>query len=80
VDAGSARAGAIEASAVGIGVAEAARRELTEADVAEIVRGEIAEQQRAAEIYDASGRADKAADLRAAAATLTAFLGSAEDS
>lgn len=75
VDTGSAvRAGAIEASAVGIGAAEAARRELTEADVTEIVRGEIAEQQRAAEVYDAAGRADKAAELRAAAAALTAFL------
>lgn len=80
VDAGSAApAGAIEASAVGIGVAEAARRELTEADVAGIVRAEIAEQMRAAEVYDASGHADKASELRTAAAALTAFLDQAVD-
>lgn len=74
VDAGSARAGAIEASAVGIGVAEAARRELSEADVAAIVRAEIAERQQAAEVYESSGHADKAEHLRDAVATLTAFL------
>uniref|UniRef100_UPI001891CFAF hypothetical protein n=1 Tax=Catenulispora pinisilvae TaxID=2705253 RepID=UPI001891CFAF len=74
VDAGPARAGAIEARAVGIGVAEAARRELSEADVAAIVRAEIAEQERAAEVYEGSGHAEKAAELRAAATTLAAFL------
>jgi uncharacterized protein YqeY len=74
VDAGPARAGAIEASAVGIGVAEVARRELTEADVAAIVRAEIAEREHAAEGYEASGHADRAAELRAAASALTAFL------
>lgn len=74
VDAGSARAGAIEASAVGIGVAEAARRELTEADVVAIVRTEIDERQQAAEVYEGSGHAEKAAELRSAAAALSAFL------
>jgi uncharacterized protein YqeY len=74
VDAGSARAGAIETSAVGIGVAEAARRELAEADVVAIVRAEIAERQHAAEVYEGSGHPDKAAELHAAAAALTAFL------
>lgn len=67
-------AGAIEASAVGIGAAEAARRELSEADVAAIVRAEIAEREHAAEVYEGSGHADKAAELRTAVAALTAFL------
>ncbi len=67
-------AGAIEASAVGIGAAEAARRELSEADVAAIVRAEIAEREHAAEVYEGSGHGDKAAELRAAAAVLTTFL------
>jgi hypothetical protein len=74
VDASSVRAGAIEASAVGIGVAEAERRVLTETDVVAIVRAEISEQERAAEIYETSGRPDKAAELRSAAETLTTFL------
>jgi len=67
-------AGAIEASAVGIGAAEAARRELSEADVAAIVRAEIAEREHAAAVYEGSGHADKAAELRAAMAVLTSFL------
>lgn len=76
VDGGAAgRAGAIEASAVGIGVAEAARRELSEADVVAIVRAEIAEREHAAEVYDRSGHPDKAAELRDAAAALSVFLG-----
>ena len=45
---GGAEAGAIESSPVGVGGAEVARRELTEDDVAEIVRGEIAERRTAA--------------------------------
>ncbi|GAA1992135.1 hypothetical protein [Catenulispora subtropica] len=74
VDAGSARAGAIEASPVGLGVAEVPRRELTEADVAAIVQAEIDEQRRAAETYDRSGHAAKAVELRTAAETLAGFL------
>jgi uncharacterized protein YqeY len=74
VDAGTARAGAIETSPVGIGVAEAARRELTESDIAAIVEAEIAERQHAAQVYEESGHSDKAAELRAAAATLAGFL------
>lgn len=74
VDVDTVRAGAIEASPVGLGVAEAARRELTEADVAAIVQAEIDEQRHAAETYDRSGHSDKAADLRAAADMLAGFL------
>lgn len=71
---GGRRVGAIEASAVGVGVAEAARRELTETDVVAIVRAEIAEREHAAEVYEGSGHADKAAELRSAATALAAFL------
>jgi len=74
VDAGDAGAGAIETSAVGIGVAEVARRELTEADVAAIVRAEIAERERAAEVYAGAGRTEQATELRAAATMLAGFL------
>ena len=74
VDAGSARAGAIESSPVGLGVAEAARRDLTEADVAAIVRAEIDERRHAAAVYDRSGHADRAAGLRTAADMLAGFL------
>lgn len=74
VEVGTARAGAIEASPVGLGVAEVARRELTEADVAAIVRAEIEERRRAAEVYAERGHGDRAAELRAAAETLAGFL------
>jgi uncharacterized protein len=74
VPAGAPRAGAIEASRVGVGAAETARRELTEADVAAIVRGEIEEHHRAAGVFEKSGRDDRAAELRAAAAMLAGFL------
>ncbi|MEY9909045.1 uncharacterized protein YqeY [Catenulispora sp. MAP12-49] len=74
VDAGDVRAGAIEASAVGIGAAEAARRELSEADVAAIVRAEIAEREHAAEVYQASGQSAKAEELLAGAAVLVGFV------
>ena len=70
----SARAGAIESSPVGLGVAEAERRELAEADIAAIVRAEIDERRQAAAVYDRSGHADQAAELRTAADLLTGFL------
>ena len=74
VDTGPVRAGAIEASAVGIGALEAERRVLTEADVVAIVRAEIAERGRAAEVYETSGHPREAAELRSAAEALAAFL------
>jgi uncharacterized protein YqeY len=69
------RAGAIETSPVGVGAAEVARRELTEADVAAIVRGEVEERRAAAAAYQAAGRGDRAAELAAEADALTAHLG-----
>lgn len=68
------RAGAIETSALGVGAADVARRELTEADVVAIVRDEIEEQRRAAGVFEKSGRDDRAAELRAAATMLAGFL------
>ena len=68
------RAGAVEASPVGAGAAEVARRELSEADVVRIVRREIEEQHRAAGVFEKSGRADRAAELRGAAEMISRFL------
>ncbi|MFI6867134.1 hypothetical protein [Nocardia sp. NPDC050406] len=74
VDAVDARAGAIENSAVGLGAAEVARRQLTEADIERIVRTEIEERHTAAGQYEQSGHADRAADLRAEADALAVHL------
>jgi uncharacterized protein YqeY len=56
---------AIEQLPVGVGAAEMARRELSEDEVERIVRAELAERETAAHAYDAAGRPDAAADLRA---------------
>lgn len=65
----------IERSALGVGAAEVARRELTGADVEEIVRAEIAEREAAAAGYDRAGRTDRAEQLRAEVRVLVAYLG-----
>ncbi|WP_234391152.1 GatB/YqeY domain-containing protein [Nocardia suismassiliense] len=74
VDVGEHRAGAVEGSAVGLGVAEVARRELTEADIEQIVRAEIAERHTVAEEYDGVGRAEQAEELRVQAKVLADLL------
>ncbi|MFG1795454.1 hypothetical protein [Nocardia sp. NPDC049149] len=74
VDVGEHRAGGIETSAVGLGVAEVARRELTEADIEQIVRAEIAERHTAADEYDSLGRQEHAENLRAQAQALSDLL------
>ncbi|MFI9407390.1 hypothetical protein [Nocardia sp. NPDC052316] len=74
VDVGEHRAGAVEGSAVGLGVAEVARRELTEGDIEQIVRAEIAERRTAAEKYEALGRADQAEELSVQAEALANLL------
>lgn len=74
VDVAEHRAGSVEGSAAGLGVAEVARRELTEGDIEQIVRAEIAERHTVAEEYDGHGRAEHAADLRAQAEALTDLL------
>jgi uncharacterized protein YqeY len=61
-------------SALGVGATEAPRRDLTAADIAAIVRAEIADRRTAAEEYDQHGRADHAARLRAEADVLHRLL------
>ncbi|WP_344653493.1 hypothetical protein [Cryptosporangium japonicum] len=67
------RAGAIEASVVGVGGAEVARRELAEPEIAAIVRREITERHTAAAVVRNSD-ADAAARLDREAALLEAAL------
>ncbi|MEV5835996.1 hypothetical protein [Nocardia sp. NPDC052112] len=74
VDAVGTKAGAIESSAVGLGAAEARRRDLTEADIEQIVRAEIVDRHQAATEYDTLGRSDHGDLLRAEAAALEAQL------
>ncbi|WP_200417698.1 hypothetical protein [Streptomyces sp. Y2F8-2] len=68
------RGTALEESPVGVGVAEAQRRELSERSVADIVRAEATERLEAADQLTAPGHADRAAQLRAEAAVLLRFL------
>lgn len=72
------RAGAIEASVVGIGAAEVPRRELSRRDEEAIVRAEVAERHTVAGQLDAS-RPQAAARLRAEAAVLERILGGEVD-
>jgi uncharacterized protein len=67
---GADRGLAIEQSAVGVGAMEVARRDLSDDDVARIVRAEIAERESAADGYERSGHPDQAERLRAEAAVL----------
>jgi uncharacterized protein YqeY len=53
-------AGAIEASRIGLGVAEVARRELTAEQIESIVRTEIAERADVMQDYVRAGRSDRA--------------------
>lgn len=68
------RAGAVEASAVGVGAAEVRRRELTEAERRAVVAAEAAERRAAADELPATVAA-RADELRAEAAVLAALLG-----
>lgn len=68
------RAGALEASPLGAGATEVARRELSERDVLHVVRAEAEERLAAADGLTAPAHADRAARLRAEAAVLLRFL------
>ena len=57
-------AGAVEHARVGHGAADAARRELSEVEVREVVEGEVASRVAAADHLDEVGRPDEAARLR----------------
>ncbi|MDN3353067.1 GatB/YqeY domain-containing protein [Actinomadura sp. DC4] len=65
---------AIESSPVGIGVAEVERRALSDEDIAQIVRSEVAEREAAALDYDRAGRPERAEALRAEVRVLSSHL------
>src|SRR5262245_1831305 len=52
--------GVIAGAVTGLGAGEAPRRELSECDIAAIVRGEVADRRAAAEDYERAGRLDVA--------------------
>jgi hypothetical protein len=64
----------IESSPVGIGVAEAERRALSDEDIAQIVHSEVADREAAALEYDRAGRPERAEALRAEAQVLSSHL------
>lgn len=66
--------GPIAHSVAGLGAAEVARRELTEAEILALLRAEIDERIGAATQFSAGGHADRAARLRAEAAVLDGLL------
>ncbi|WP_200304015.1 hypothetical protein [Streptomyces adelaidensis] len=74
VDEADSRGPALELSPVGAGATEAARRELSEGGVVDIVRAEAGERLEAAARLTAPAHADRAARLRAEAAVLLRFL------
>lgn len=64
----------VAGAALGLGAAEADRRELTETDVRSIIEVEVADRTTAAAEYDRLGRTDRAAQLRAEAEVLGRYL------
>ncbi|WP_240504990.1 GatB/YqeY domain-containing protein [Nocardia mangyaensis] len=74
IDAGDGKAGALENSALGLGAAEAARRDLSETEIVQIVRHEIDERRTAAKEYDRLGAAERRDQLTSEADVLTALL------
>jgi uncharacterized protein len=71
----SGRAGQYVAGSVaGLGAAEASRRHLTEAEIAAIVRTEIADRHAAAAGYEQAGHADRVDRLRREADALAALV------
>lgn len=74
VGAGEARGGAVEESPVGVGVTEAARRELSEDEIVRLVRAEADERLDTAAQLTAPEHADRAARLRTEAGVLLGFL------
>ncbi|MEY7971704.1 GatB/YqeY domain-containing protein [Saccharomonospora xinjiangensis] len=64
----------VAGAASGVGATEMTRRELTDAQLREIVENEIRERTAAADEYERLGRADHAERLRAEAEVLTRHL------
>ncbi|MFG2812550.1 hypothetical protein [Streptomyces sp. NPDC048410] len=82
VDAEALRGVALEHAPVGVGSTEAARHELSEREVVDIVRAEAAERLEVAARLTAPAHAERAARLRTEAAVLHRFLdgpGSGQD-
>ncbi|MEY9843207.1 hypothetical protein [Streptacidiphilus sp. MAP5-3] len=73
VEGGPRESSAIEATPAGVGVAEVARRVLTEADVRAIVRAEVAEREAAVAACERAGRDEQAERLRVELNVLVAF-------
>ena len=74
---GMVRGHAIEEVALGVGATEVERRALSELEIEQIVRAELAEREAAANEYDRAGRTDRAEQLRGEARALAAHLPSA---
>jgi uncharacterized protein len=66
--------GKVAKARLGAGAAEMPRRELSEDDIATILRREIVERESAAADYEARGRRAEAARLRAEGRVITAHL------
>lgn len=64
----------VAGAALGVGAAEASRRQLSEADIREILQREVSERLDAAQGYDDSGQPEAATRLRAEAKVLSAYL------
>jgi len=64
----------VAGAAAGAGAAEVARRDLSDYEIAEIVRGEIAERENAARDYQRSGHDERAARLRQEAQAIAALM------
>jgi uncharacterized protein YqeY len=67
--------GTIAGGVVGLGAAEVARRDLSDAQICESVHAEIDERLTAARDFTAAGHTERAATLRAEAAVLSGLLG-----
>jgi uncharacterized protein YqeY len=59
----------------GVGAADVARRELSEAEIRELIQAEADERSAAAHQMESGGHSQRAADLRAESAVLTDLLG-----
>jgi len=67
-------AGALEGAAIGVGAADASRRELDAAELLDLAQAEIDEHERAAAEREALGRAEDAASLRRQAEVIRALV------
>jgi uncharacterized protein YqeY len=68
----------IAGAVVGVGAAEVERRSLTDAQVEELVRAEVADRQAAAGHYEHAGHRQRAERLRGEAGVLGAYLDGAD--